>query len=102
MKGMKDNQPGVTLESSVSPCNDVLFKEVGGEAVVLNLETGKYYGLDEVGARMWTLLLEKNQVQAVYHTLAEEFEVSQEQLKQDLLSLVNQLAANGLLQLDET
>jgi hypothetical protein len=98
----KGNQQKITLESRVSPCNDVIFKEVGGEAVVLNLETGKYYGLDEVGARMWTLLIEKNQVEAVYRTLVEEFEVSKEQLEQDLLSLVNQLAVNGLLQIDET
>ena len=92
----------VTLESSVSPASDVLFKDVGGEAVVLNLETGKYYGLDEVGARMWTLLNEKKQVKEVYQALVKEFEVSTDQLEHDLLSLVNQLANNGLLQVDET
>jgi len=92
----------VTLESRVSPGSDVLFKDVGGEAVVLNLGTGKYYGLDEVGARMWMLLNEKKQVKEVYHTLVKEFEVSTDQLEHDLLSLVNQLANNGLLQVDET
>jgi len=92
----------VTLESRVGPGSDVLFKDVGGEAVVLNLETGKYYGLDEVGARMWTLLNEKKQVKEVYHALVKEFEVSTDQLEHDLLSLVNQLANNGLLQVDET
>ena len=92
----------ITLESTISPGSDVLFKDVAGEAVVLNLETGKYYGLDEVGARMWTLLIEKKQVEAVYHKLVEEFEVSKEQLRQDLLNLANDLAAHGLLYVDET
>ena len=90
------------MESRVGPGSDVLFKDVGGEAVVLNLETGKYYGLDEVGARMWTLLNEKKQVKEVYQALVKEFEVSTDQLEHDLLSLVNQLANNGLLQVDET
>ena len=53
-----------SLKSKIGVPEDVLFNDVGGEAVLLNLETGQYYGLDEVGTRMWSLLAECGQVEA--------------------------------------
>ena len=90
-----------TLESRISVPEDVFFRETGGEAVLLNLESGKYYGLDEVGTRMWTLLTQHGQVVPAYRALLDEYDVTEEQLQQDLLSLVNELVSHGLLQVDE-
>ena len=91
-----------TLESRISVPEDVLFRDLSGEAVVLNLETGKYYGLDEVGTRMWALLAQHGQVEPAYRALLDEYDVTEEQLRQDVLSLVDELASHGLLQVDET
>jgi len=88
----------ITLESAISVPEDVLFREVEGEAVLLNTATGKYFGLDEVGTRMWTLLAEHGQVQPAYRALLEEYDVAPEQLQQDLLDLVGKLVAHGLIQ----
>jgi len=90
-----------TLESRISVPKDVLFRELSGEAVILNLETGKYYGLDEVGTRMWTLLAQHGHVEPAYRALLDEYDVTEERLQQDLLSLVNELVSHGLLQVDE-
>jgi hypothetical protein len=76
----------------------VLFNDVGGEAVLLNLETGKYYGLDEVGTRMWSVLTDHGQVALAYEALADEFDVTKEQLRQDLLNLVDELVTHGLVE----
>ena len=89
-----------TLESKIRVPEGVLFRDVGGEAVLLNTETGKYYGLDPVGTRMWALLNEHGQAGPAYRALLNEYDVTAEQLEQDLLALVAVLASHGLLQVE--
>ncbi|MBC7260572.1 MAG: PqqD family protein [Chloroflexi bacterium] len=89
-----------TLESRVTIGKEVLFQDLGGEAVLLNLESGKYYGLDEVGTRMWSLLIEHGQVKGAYTALLAEYDVSEERLEEDLLHFVDELVSHGLLQID--
>ena len=90
-----------TLKSQISIPEEVLFRDLDGEAVVLNLTSGKYYGLDETGTRMWTLLAQYSRIDAAFKDLLEEYEVTEDQLRQDLLNLVDELAAHGLLELHE-
>lgn len=90
-----------TLESRIAVNKEVLFRDLGGEAVILNLQSGKYYGLDEVGTRMWSLLLEHGQVKQAYTALLAEYDVSEERLREDLLHFVDELVSHGLLQIDE-
>ena len=91
-----------TLESRIHVQEDVLFRDLGGEAVVLNLKTGKYYGLDEVGTRMWALLTQHGQVAPAYQALLDEYDVTAEQLRPDFFHFIDELAAHGLLNVDET
>ena len=91
-----------TLESSISVPTDVLFRDVDGEAVILNLKDGKYYGLDPVGTRMWIVLAEQKQVRAALRILLEEYAVSAEQLEQDLVQFVDKMALHQLFQVNES
>jgi hypothetical protein len=75
----------------------VLFRDLEGEAVLLNIDTETYFGLDDVGARMWTVLAESESIQAAFDRLLEDYEVSREVLHTDLSKLVEDLVANGLL-----
>jgi hypothetical protein len=79
----------------------VLFHNLDGEAVLLNLQTGKYFGLDAIGTRIWNLIGELGTLPAVYRKMLEEYDVDAERLKADLLALIDQLAARGLIQLTE-
>jgi hypothetical protein len=90
-----------TLHSKIHVGQDVLFRDLDGEAVVLNLKTGKYYGLDEVGTRMWALLAQHGQVEPVYQALLAEYDVAGERLQLDLLGFVDELASHGLVQIAE-
>jgi hypothetical protein len=75
----------------------VVYQEVGGEMVLLNLTSGVYYGLDPVGSRIWKLLAEnEGKLQAVFQAVLEEYDVTPERLEQDLLRLIQDLQANGL------
>jgi hypothetical protein len=86
----------VSLESSVATCEDVVCREVDGELVILNLETGIYYGLDPVGTRIWQLMKEHGSLQLVFERLLEEYDVSAEVLEADLLQLTEQLQEKGI------
>ena len=88
----------VMSDSSLIIPEDVLFHELAGEAVLLNLESGKYFGLDEVGTRMWQLLAEHGQIEPVIQALMAEYDVEESKLRSDLLDLVNNLVEHGLMQ----
>lgn len=83
-----------------TPSQQVLFRELDGESVLLDLRSQKYFGLDEVGTRIWQLLGELQDVEAVQAALLDEFEVAPERLHRDLRSLLDQLAADRLIELE--
>lgn len=80
---------------------DVMARAVGEEVVILHLTKGAYFGLDEIGARVWYLLAEDRSLQQVCDTLLGEYEVTREDLQKDLLKLVSQLRDQGLLQISQ-
>lgn len=84
-------------ESTLQIPKDVLFRQVTGEAVLLNPATNQYYYLDEVGTRMWLLLTEHGQLEPVVQVLLQEYAVEENQLRRDLNSLVDKLLELGLL-----
>jgi hypothetical protein len=86
----------LTLRDSITIPDDVLFRELDGEAVLLNLESGVYFGLNGVATRMWQLMVERRSLAAVLETLAGEYDAEPKVLEADLLELGRQLCANGL------
>jgi hypothetical protein len=76
---------------------DVLFQQLQGEVVLLNMASQRYYGLNEVGARMWELLLESGSVDAVADRLHETYDTDPITLRSDLERLVGELLGAGLL-----
>jgi len=76
---------------------DAVFRELDGEAVILDLETGLYFGLNEVGARIWQLIEAHGDLRQVFEILRQEFDVADGQLQHDLVTLVEQLREKGLV-----
>jgi Coenzyme PQQ synthesis protein D (PqqD) len=76
----------------------VLFRELDGEAVILATDSGKYFGLNDVGTRMWTLLRQHGEVEAACRALLEEYDVSEEFLREDFGRFIDLLAARGLVE----
>jgi hypothetical protein len=75
----------------------VMMRDLQGEAVILNLDSECYFGLDEVGTRMWAALTTAPNVAAATETLLAEFDVEPDTLQGDLDEFVESLAAAGLL-----
>ena len=77
----------------------VMVRVLDRESVLLNLETEQYFGLDEVGTRMWQLLTSSPSIEAAYQELLNEFDVEPETLRANLDELLVQLIESGLLHL---
>jgi len=75
-----------------------MVRQVGDEAVLLNLKTEKYLGLDDVSNRIWQVLTSGGTIQAAYDALLAEFEVDPGKLRADLDEFVQQLLQYGLVE----
>jgi len=80
----------------------VMVRQLDGESVLLNLNTESYFGLDDVGTRMWTSLTESASIEAAYIALEAEYEVEPGQLQADLCSFIDKLAEAGLIDVKES
>ena len=87
------------FSSRVTTAPDVMLRIIGDEAVILNLKSELYLGLNPVGTRIWTVLHGAPSIQAAYESLLTEFDVAPEQLRQDMDELLDQLLAQGLIEL---
>ena len=90
----------VLNDSTVVASESVLSQNIGGETVLLQIESGEYYGLNEVGSRIWTLLQEGNSTREVLTTLVSEYGVAEEALSSDIGQFLRDLQDKGLIQIN--
>ena len=77
--------------------DDVLISNLQEESVILNLDSERYYGLDDVGTRFLSVLNTADSIEAAYEVLRDEYDVDAQNLRQDLLELVEDLVEQGIL-----
>lgn len=87
----------LTLGSRLRPADGVLFQDLDGEGVLLNSSTGVYFGLNDVGCRVWQLLDAYQALSDVLAVLLAEYDVSVETLTGDLLALAAELERHQLV-----
>ena len=86
----------VTIHDSLTVAPDVMFRHLDNEAVLLDLKSGTYFGLNEVGARAWHLIVERGSLARVLDVLIDEYDAEREIVERDLLALAAQLVARKL------
>jgi hypothetical protein len=98
---VSEGRPGPPLGPGtvVAAARDQVSADLEGEAVILNLADGVYYGLDSVGARVWELLREPRTVGSLVAAITAEFEVDADTASRDLARLLADLAARGLVEI---
>ena len=79
--------------------SEVLSQEVNGETVLLDLDGESYFGLNEVGSRIWQLLKSEHTVSEMLRILSDEYDVDQVQLENDIESLLADLGKAKLVSL---
>jgi hypothetical protein len=87
----------ISFSDRVTVPDDVLISRLQEESVILNLDSERYFGLDDVGTRFLSVLTTSESIEAAYEQLSEEYDVDNEVLRRDLLALVEDLVNKGLL-----
>ena len=90
----------ISFDQRVSLPTDVLISKVQDESVILNLDSERYFGLDDVGTRFMTLLTTSATIQAAYEVLVEEYDVDAAVLRQDLSEMLEKLLEQGLVKVE--
>ncbi len=78
---------------------DQLSTELDEEVVILSFKGGKYFGLSEVGARVWKVLRDSPLLGEIRDRLVAEYDVDQKRCEKDLLNLVKDLRTHGIVEI---
>jgi hypothetical protein len=87
----------VSFSDRVTVPDDVLISHLQEESVILNLDSERYYGLDDVGTRFLSVLTTSDSIETAYERLRQEYNVEPQVLRADLLALIENLIDQGLL-----
>lgn len=77
---------------------DMLSAEIGGEAVMMSIEKGAYFGLNPVATRIWELIEQPRTEAELVAVLLDEYEVTAEQLASDVATFVADMIERGIAQ----
>ena len=89
----------LSFAKRVSIPDGVMLRELDNEAVILNVNSERYFGLDEMGTHMWQLLIEAHTIQQAYDDLLESYAVEPDTLRNDMTHLIEELVQHGLLEI---
>jgi hypothetical protein len=87
----------ISFSDRVTVPDDVLISHLQEESVILNLDSERYYGLDDVGTRFLSVVTTSESIEAAYDRLRHEYDVDPQVLRADLLALIEKLIDQGLL-----
>ena len=87
----------ISFSDRVTVPDDVLISHLQEESVILNLDSERYYGLDDVGTRFLSVLTTSDSIETAYDRLRDEYDVDPQVLRADLLALIEKLINQGLL-----
>ena len=86
-------------KTRVVAAKDQVSRDMAGEAAILNLTSGVYYGLNPIGARIWNLIQEPKTLGEINETILREYEVNTDRCEADVRALLSQLAEQGLVEI---
>ena len=89
----------ISDHSVVVATRDQVSCDLAGEAAILNIKSGVYYGLDPIGAQIWKLTQEPRRVAQIQNAITSEYEVDPNRCAQDVVALLEKLLAEGLIEL---
>jgi hypothetical protein len=93
------NAPGTSEHSRIVASKDQVSCDLAGEAAILSLRTGVYYGLNPVGARIWNLIQTTTTFGQLRDTLLGTYDVEPATLESDMRDLLTELAEHGLIEI---
>lgn len=90
----------LNLNSLIKQSKDPVCADIDGELVMMSIERGSYFGLDSIGNRIWQLIESPIRISEICNQLQQEFEVKTQICEIDTLNFLNDLAEQGLIEVD--
>jgi hypothetical protein len=90
----------ISANSIVVACKDQVSCELEGEAAILDLKSGTYFGLNPVGAIVWSMIAEPRRVTEICDALLNRYDVAAEQCDREVVELLGELRAQGLIRVE--
>ena len=90
----------ITTDTIISQIEEIVASDIDGETVMMSIENGEYYGLDDIGSRIWELLEKPIKVSDLIDTLLERFDVDRETCERDVLKFLNELKEDKILRVE--
>ena len=87
----------INLKTTIKRNPEMVTSNIDGEIVMMSIDHGEYYGLDEIGSRIWELLENPMTIEHLIDILVEEFEVNKETCTSDTLEFLNDLAQKNII-----
>lgn len=97
METFTDNEQKLTFSSTVSPSKSQASSDLMEETVILELESGVYYGLNETGTLIWNLINQSKTLEEIHKIILSEYDIEPELCNKYILKLVKSLADKGLV-----
>lgn len=91
----------VTDQTLVIPEENVVASNLAEEMVLLDINAGTYYGLNEVGARVWQMIQHTRRVDKIHEMLLDAYDVDPARCKKDLVDLLQSMHARQLIRLEQ-
>ena len=88
----------LSLQTTVMVSSQQVSCPLGDEAAILNMKNSVYYGVNPVGATVWNLLKQPKTVAEIRDAILEEYEVEEKRCEQDLLTLLEEMRSEGLIE----
>ncbi len=89
----------ISLASIIVRSSDQLSTDLGDETVIMGLASEEYYSLEDVGARIWSLIQEPRTVKEILDSILNDYAVEPERCERDLLAVLQQMAEEGLVEI---
>jgi hypothetical protein len=87
----------ILLNSKIQRNPKMVTSNLDGEIVMMSVENGEYYGLDETGTRIWELLEKTITVDELINSLINEFEIDRETCKHDTMEFLEDMISKNLI-----
>ena len=81
----------ITTETVIKQIEEIVASDIDGETVMMSVENGKYYGLDDIGSRIWELIERPIRISDLIDRLLERFDVDRETCEKDVVKFLNEL-----------
>jgi hypothetical protein len=97
MTSPSDNRD-ISTSSIVVAAKDQVSSDLAGETILLSMQSAMYYGLDQVGSRIWELVRDPIRVSDLRDAIEREYDVEAERCEADVLAFLRELAFKGLIE----